>query len=86
MPEVKEKYANLKEREIKVKKWEDQKYRMLHDNFDPDWKSGDEPHGTLVFTDAPTLSQPVIDWKSRWQSVQSTPDRWDLIAEYLGWK
>lgn len=26
-------------------------FRMLHDNFDADWKRGDEPHGTLTFTD-----------------------------------
>ena len=39
-------------------------YRMLHDNFDEDWKRGGEPHGTMIFTDGPTkqsIIEPVRD-------------------------
>ena len=32
---------------------------MLHDNFDSDWKPGDVPHGTMVFTNVqPPVSPP----------------------------
>lgn len=51
MAEITEKYANLSERSQKITFREGQKLRMLHDNFDFDWKSGDEPHGTMIFTD-----------------------------------
>ena len=47
------KYANLIERATRVKEQEALGLTMLHDDFDPDWKRGQEPHGTLVF-DAPT--------------------------------
>ena len=33
-------------------------FRMLHDDFDPDWQRGDEPHGTLTFTDEPPPQAP----------------------------
>ena len=34
-------------------------FRMLHDDFDEDWKRGDEPHGTLTFTDEPSPGAPA---------------------------
>ena len=49
--EVTEKYKDLAERKVKIALREGQGLRMLTDNFDPDWKSGDEPHGTMTFTD-----------------------------------
>jgi len=49
--EVTEQYANLTERKAKIILREGQGLRMLHDNFDTDWKPGDEPHGTMTFTD-----------------------------------
>lgn len=57
--QVTESYSNLKERKVKVDKREAEGLRMLHDDFDPDWKRGDEPHGTLTFTDEPTPSVPL---------------------------
>lgn len=48
------KYKDLKERKEKIAEAEGKGLRMLHDNFDQDWKPGQEPHGTLVFTDAPS--------------------------------
>ena len=62
--EITEKYANLKERTEKLNLRESQNLRMLHDDFDPDWKSGDEPHGTMTFTDImpPTvIPEPIRD-------------------------
>jgi len=52
------KYTNLKERAQRVAENEALGLRMLHDNFSPDWKPGDEPHGTLTFTD---VMPPVVE-------------------------
>ena len=49
MAEIMEHYGNLTERRQKVALREGQGLVMLHDDFDPDWKLGDEPHGTLTF-------------------------------------
>ena len=60
--EVQVKYSNLKERSNKVKEYEAQNLRMLHDDFDSTWKPGDEPHGTVTFTDImPPTPVPVRD-------------------------
>lgn len=53
-------YADLAERSVKVAEAEALGYRMLHDDFDPDWQPGNEPHGTLTFTDE-TLPPPTPD-------------------------
>ncbi len=44
-------YDNLVDRQVKVAEAEGLGYRMISDTFDPDWEKGDEPHGTMVFTD-----------------------------------
>ena len=54
-----EKYNDLAERKVKIDLREGQGLRMLFDNFDPNWKSGDEPHGTMTFTDKPTPNMPI---------------------------
>ena len=51
-------YANLIERQQKVDEAEALGYMMLHDDFDPDWKPGDEPHGVMTFTDV-ILPSPI---------------------------
>jgi len=51
--EIKVKYNGLNDRQIKIMEQEANKLRMLHDDFDADWKRGDEPHGTMTFTDEP---------------------------------
>jgi len=56
--EVQVKYNNLAERAAKIKEYEAQKLRMLHDDFDSTWQPGDEPHGTMTFTDEPELVGP----------------------------
>ena len=58
--EVTEKYINLNERQVKIVFRESQGLRMLHDNFDPDWESGDEPYGTMTFTDIMPPSPPPV--------------------------
>ena len=44
-------YNNLTQRQTNVKEQEAKGLRMLHDDFDADWKRGDEPHGIITFTD-----------------------------------
>ncbi len=51
-------YDNMEERKLKVDEAEALGYRMIYDNFDPDWKEGDEPHGTMCFTDEPEPPPP----------------------------
>ena len=52
-------YSNWEERQSVVAEKEAEGLTMLHDDFAPDWKHGDEPHGTLTFTDEPRLSSPM---------------------------
>ena len=56
--EIKQHYDNLAERQTIIAHWEGLGYRMLHDDFDPDWKRGDEPRGTMTFTDEPEPGVP----------------------------
>lgn len=44
-------YKDLDERKIKVAEAEGLGYHMLHDNFDKDWKRGEEPRGVMIFSD-----------------------------------
>lgn len=59
MPEVKQGYIGWEARAEVIKHWEALGYRMLHDDFDPDWKRGDEPHGTMTFTNEPEVVIPT---------------------------
>ena len=62
--EVTENYTDLKERTEKINLQEGLGMRMLHDDFDPSWQTGNEPHGTMTFTDVMPLTiihEPVRD-------------------------
>ena len=59
--EVQVKYSSLEERANKIKEYEAQNLRMLHDDFSPDWESGDEPYGTMTFTDEPSSEPEPIE-------------------------
>jgi hypothetical protein len=84
MPEVKVHYDNLAERQDLVAHWEGLGYRMLHDDFDADWKPGDEPHGTMTFTDEPEPVAPdtAIHFVPGTPG-QSSAKRIDHIEEFL---
>lgn len=56
--EYTEHYDNVIERDSLVIIAEGNGFRMLHDTFDSDWQKGDEPHGTLTFTDEPPTQPP----------------------------
>ena len=83
--EIKVHYDNLAERAEKVKENEAMGLRMLHDDFDADWKPGDEPHGTMTFTDE---EPPAIPPDTAIHFVPGTPGqssakRIDHIEEFL---
>ena len=48
---IEEHYDNLTQRQQKIALREGEGLVMYHDDFDPDWKPGDEPHGTMIFSD-----------------------------------
>jgi hypothetical protein len=81
--EVKFSYSDMTERELIVKQAEAQGLAMLHDNFDPDWKPGREPHGTMVFTDVMLPSLPVVDWQGQY-NVAAPGDKVKVLAKMLG--
>ena len=51
-------YKDLEDRQSIITMAEGIGYRMTSDTFDPDWEKGDEPHGTMVFTDEPSPPPP----------------------------
>lgn len=59
--EYTEHYDNMIERNALCSTAEGNSFRMLHDDFDEDWQEGDEPHGTLTFTDVPAPVEPGPD-------------------------
>lgn len=62
--EYTEHYDNVQQRNTICNDYESQSLRMLHDDFDSDWKRGDEPRGILTFTDEPAkqfIVEPIRD-------------------------
>lgn len=56
--EYQEHYDNWEQRNSLCDAATSKGFRMLHDDFDKDWKRGDEPHGILTFTDEPPEQAP----------------------------
>lgn len=48
-------YKGKADRAARIAYEESLGHQMRSDTFDPDWKRGDEPHGTMVFTDVLSL-------------------------------
>ena len=83
--EIEVKYTNLIDRDIKAKEQEAKGLTMKHDNFDADWKTGGEPHGTMVFTDVQPLTlPPPPDYKAEWQAADTPAKKLDVLARALG--
>jgi len=65
MAEFTEYYDDIEQRDVIYEDYKSQGLRLIHDTFDTDWKVGDDPHGTLIFTDAvpsaPPEPEPVRD-------------------------
>lgn len=55
--EYTEHYDNMTERNNLCNLAVNKGFRMLHDDFDADWERGDEPYGTLTFTNI--ISEPI---------------------------
>ena len=82
--QVTEKYNDLAERKVKIDLRESQGLRMLTDNFDPDWKSGDEPHGTMTFTDEPmpvASIEPVRDLAAEIDALKARIEKLERIGK-----
>lgn len=77
-------YKNSKERQLLVIGNEKDGYRMLHDTFDADWKQGDEPHGTMIFTDEPTPIEPMNPAISAFSKATTIDQKLELIAKRVG--
>jgi len=72
--EYTEHYDNMEQRNSLCDIASSNGFRMLHDNFDADWKRGDEPHGILTFTDEPSpiaLTEPVKDLTTRVSELEA---------------
>ena len=54
------KYNGLSDRKTKINKQEAKGLRMFHDDFDSDWKFGENPRGTMTFTDTPEITIPIV--------------------------
>jgi len=82
--EIQVEYNGLEERQVKVKGQEAKGLRMLFDNFHPDWKPGDEPHGTMTFTDepAPVASvEPVRDLAAEIDDLKARVEKLERIGK-----
>ena len=85
--EITEKYKNLQERKVKIDKAEGKGFRMLHDNFGKSWKPGEEPRGTMTFTDEPSPPpEPTIDYQTDWDKASTVTERVKVLAKKLGIK
>lgn len=56
--EYTEHYDNMEERNSLCSIAASNGFRNIHDTFDSDWQRGDEPHGTLIFTDVMPEPEP----------------------------
>lgn len=56
-------------------------FRMLHDDFDPDWQPGDEPHGTLTFTNEPAPQAPSEPERDAFTEIDKINEKLDLLLK-----
>lgn len=84
MPEFEYRYANLSERKAQIALAEGRGLVMLHDTFDSDWRPGDEPHGTMIFTDVMPLSAPVVTPRDLGKELDSLKSTVNLIRDKVG--
>jgi hypothetical protein len=85
MAEFQEHYDNLEQRELICQDYANRGLRCLHDNFDSDWEKGDEPHGTLVFTDVMPEPEPEPEPTAftRLNPIEGVEPRLTHIEEWL---
>ena len=80
--EIEVKYTGLEDRQGKIKEQEAKGLRMLFDNFDPDWKFGDEPYGTMTFTDQPSPvfppPEPVRDYGAEIDNLKARIEKLEM--------
>lgn len=77
----------MADRAKKVAENEAKGLRMLHDNFDHGWERGQEPHGTMIFTDImPPGPEPPPDYKALYAAAINDRAKLEVIAKSLGLK
>lgn len=81
--EIQVQYSNIEERNVIVAEKEALGLRMLHDDFDVEWQTGQEPFGTLTFTDAPTLHAPIVEPFEPLNPVMGVEHRLEHVEEFL---
>ena len=81
--EVKIEYNGRLDREQKVKATEAQQLRMISDDFYSDWKTGEEPRGTMTFTDVAAPMVASIDWQADWDKAVDK-DKINIVARMVG--
>lgn len=83
MTEVSVHYGNLLKRGDLISQYEAQGLVMLHDDFDPDWQVGDEPHGTLVFDTPVPMSSREMELEAIAEEVSAANDL--ALQAYQHW-
>lgn len=77
-------YSNWVERQSIVATKEAEGLTMLRDDYAPKWKPGQEPRGTLTFTDEPRpsalLPEPPLSFET---FTHGLPDKVSRIEEFL---
>ena len=84
--QYKVKYHGWEDRQAKVAENEALGYRMLHDDFPPEWKQGQEPRGIMTFTDKPPpqdLSPPKRNLEAEIDDLQTRLKALELKAGFL---
>jgi len=77
-------YNNKAERGQKIKDGESLGLTLVTDTFDPGWKRGQEPKGTLIFrTYIPQAVEPVTDFKELYSQAGTDKQKLDIIAQSL---
>jgi len=76
MAEITVNYSNWDERQAKVAEYEGLGYILLHDDYAADWKTGEEPRGTLTFTDVIPAPAPIA-WQGSVLFEEQDTSSWE---------
>ena len=76
-------YSDNEDRLSKIAEKEAEGLTMLHDDFASDWKHGDEPRGTMTFTDEPRsapLPEPQRDLVAEIDEIKARLERLEPLS------
>lgn len=83
--EYTEHYDNMEQRNSLCSVAASNGFRCIHDTFDEDWQKGDEPHGTLTFTDVMPEPEPKPERQvfTRLNPLEGVEPRLNHIENWL---